>query len=146
MYESRPRRLDIDGHAPSAAAFFSAKQEAAAAEVNKAQMEYLAAAAAEDGATQTASGLVYKETQAGASILAKSGNGCFAGEVRSLDSTLNSANLEDERAQTKQATATARVQQILSKFITRAGSSMGQFLTVPTLAARQSLSHCVRLH
>ena len=59
-------RLDVDEHAPSAAAFFTAKQEAAAAEANKAQTEYLTMAAAEEGATQTPSGLVYKETQSGA--------------------------------------------------------------------------------
>jgi len=58
-------RVDVESHAQSAAEFFNAKQEAAAAEANKAQMEYLVAAAAEDSATQTDSGLVYKETRTG---------------------------------------------------------------------------------
>ena len=65
----------MESHAHSAAEFFNAKQEAAAAEANKAQTEYLVAAAAEDSATQTASGLVYKETQTGVS---SSGTDCVA--------------------------------------------------------------------
>ena len=58
-------QLDVQEFGATAAAFFSEKQEAAAAEANKGQVAYLEAAVAEDGATQTESGLVIKETLAG---------------------------------------------------------------------------------
>jgi len=57
--------IDIQEHSTKAAEFFSAKQEAATAEANKSQTEFLATAAAEEGATETGTGLVYKETLAG---------------------------------------------------------------------------------
>ena len=58
-------QLDVQEFSQTAAAFFAAKAEAAAAEANKGQLAFLEAAAAEDSATQTESGLVIKEAIAG---------------------------------------------------------------------------------
>ena len=60
-------QVDIEAYMPKASALFKARQEAASAALAKAGTAALTAAAAEPGAVQTESGLVYLETVAGAS-------------------------------------------------------------------------------
>ena len=61
----REKKVDIETQGPKINEFIKARMQAASTAARKAGDEYLAKAAAEPGVVKTASGIIYKEVQAG---------------------------------------------------------------------------------
>ncbi len=62
---SKEKKVDLDAYTPKIQALAQARAAAVAEKEKKAGQEFIAKAAAEKGATKTASGLVYQEIKAG---------------------------------------------------------------------------------